>query len=85
MRDFKAHLLNQSMKLLQSENAQKIMASPQLQNAMSLVFRVSFKVKNDIQSTKKRLASALDLVTKDELRDLRRNVERLERRLKKEE
>ncbi len=84
MKDLKVQLVNQAMKMLQTDTAQKVMASPSVQNAMSFVFQASFKVKNEVQSTKRKLASALDLVTKEELRELRRNVERLERRVKKE-
>ena len=85
MKDVKGQLLTGAMKVMQSDTARKVMSSPHFQNAMAFAFKTTFKVKNDIDSARKNVASALNLVTKDELRDLQRNVERLERRLKRSE
>jgi len=81
----KDKLMSSAMKVMQSDMAKKVMASQQFQNAMALAFRTTFKVRNEIDGAKKRVAGAFDLVTRDEVRDLRRSVERLERRLRKAE
>ncbi len=85
MHDIKGQLLAGAMKLMQTDGAKKMMASPQFQNAMAYAFRTTYKVRTDMENTKKRMASTLNLVTRDELRELRRNVERLERRVRKAE
>lgn len=81
----KDQLLNSAMKVMQSETARKVMSNERFQQGMAFAFRTTFKVRNEIDEGKKRIATRLNLVTKDELRDLRRTVERLERRLKKQE
>lgn len=77
--------MGQAMKLMQTDAAKKVMSSQQFQNAMALAFRTTFKVRNNVDTAKKRVASTFNLVTRDEVRDLRRSVERLERRLRKAE
>ena len=81
----KDKLMSSAMKVMQSDAARKVMASQQFQNAMAFAFRTTFKVRNELDSTKKKVAGTLNLVTKDEVRELRRSVERLERRLRKAE
>ncbi len=85
MNDIKGQLIASAMKVMQTDGARKIMASPQFQNAMAYAFRTSYKMRTDVENTKKRVAGAFNLVTRDELRELRRNVERLERRVRKAE
>lgn len=81
----KEQLLNSAMKAMQSDTARKVMSNERFQQAMALAFRTTFKVRSNIDNTKKRIAKSLNMVTKEELRDLRRSVERLERRLRRSE
>ena len=79
--DIKTQLMSGAMKAMQSDTARKVMASPQFQNAMASALRTAFKVRNRVDNTKKSLASAFSVATTDEVRELRRSVDRLERRL----
>ena len=85
MKGLKGRMLNVAMKAMSSDVARKIMASPGFQNAMSSAVRTTFKVRGEIDGAKKRVAGAFNLVTHDEIRELRRSVERLERRMRKSE
>ena len=85
MSDIKGQLVSGAMKLMQTDAARKVMASQQFQNAMAFAFRATFKVRNEVDGAKKKVANGFNLVTKDEVRELRRNVEGLERRLRKAE
>lgn len=83
MKDIKGQLFTGAMKLMQTDTARKVMASKQFQNAMAYAFRTTFKMRNEVDGAKKKFAGTFNLVTRDELRELRRNVERLERKVKK--
>lgn len=85
MNNLKSTLLSNAMKVMQSDTARKVMESEKFQQAMAFAFRTTFKVKSGLDNSKKKVASTLNLVTKEEVRDLRRSVERLERRLRKAE
>lgn len=85
MSSVKEQMLNTAMKLMQSETARKVMSNERFQQAMAVAFRTTFRVRNSIDQTKKRVADSMNFATREELRDLRRTVERLERRLKKAE
>lgn len=81
----KEKLMSGAMKVMQSDTARKVMSSQQFQNAMAFAFRTTFKVRNEVDNAKKKVANTFNLVTRDEVRELRRSVERLERRLRKAE
>jgi hypothetical protein len=85
MSALKDQLLNAAMKLMQSETARQVMSNERFQQAMAVAFRTTFRVRNGIDNTKKRIAESMNFATREELRELRRNLERLERRLKKAE
>jgi len=71
------------MGFMQSDQGQKIMSKPEVQKAMTWAFQTSFKVKNNIDSAKKAAAKRFSVATEDDLKDLKRTLDRLERKVKK--
>ena len=78
---FKNKALEGAVKLMQSEQAQKIITSPDVQKAMFKAFETGFKVKEDITNTRKVVAKRLNIATGDDLVDLKRKLDHLERRV----
>lgn len=82
-KNLKSRAMDEAMKFMQSEKGQKIMSNPDVQKAMAWAFQTSFKVKNNVTTVKKSLAKKLAVATEDDLKDLKRTIDRLERRVKK--
>ena len=78
---FKDKALEGAVKIMKSEQAQKIIASPDVQKAMFKAFETGFKVKEDITNTRKVVAKRLNIVTGDDLVDLKHKLDHLERRV----
>jgi hypothetical protein len=79
----KARAMEGAMKFMQSDKGQKIMSNPDVQKAMSWGFQTAFKVKNNVQQAKRGLAKSFAVATEDDLKEMKRTLERLERRVKK--
>ncbi len=79
----KTRAMEGAMKFMQSDKGQKLMSNPDVQKAMSWAFQTSFKVKNNLDSAKKNLAKSFAVATEDDLKDMKRTLDRLERRVKK--
>ncbi|MEO1271231.1 MAG: hypothetical protein AAFX99_24330, partial [Myxococcota bacterium] len=54
---------------------------PEVQKAMMKAVQTGFKVKEDIDNTRKVLAKRLNIATGDDLANLKRKLDRLERRV----
>lgn len=87
MSKVKDELFKAAMKVMQNPTAQKVMTNEKFQKAVGNAFKASYKVKNEIDEKKEGFARALNLSTTDDLRSIKREVDRLQRqvaRLKRE-
>ena len=83
MADLKDDLLKAAMKIMQNPTAQKVMSSDRVQKAVGKAFKAGFQVKNEIDQRKARLAKTLNLATGDDLRPMKRELDRLQRQVSK--
>lgn len=81
--NLKGRAMQEAMKFMQSDKGQKIMANPDVQKAMQWAFQTSFRMQNRITDTKKSLAKKFAVASEDDLKDLKRSLDRLERKVKK--
>lgn len=87
MPDWKDEMFKAAMKIMKNPTAQKVMSNQKVQKAVGKAFQASFTVKTEIDERKADLARRLNLATSDDLRTMKRELERLQRqvaRLKKE-
>lgn len=81
--NLKARAMQEAMKFMQSNKGQKVMANPDVQKAMQWAFQTSFKMQNKISGAKKSLAKKLAVANEDDLKELKRSMDRLERKVKR--
>lgn len=81
IKSFKDKAMAGAAKLMQSQQAQKLMTSPEFQKVMMKAFQTGMKVKSDLDSTKRNLAKKMNVATEDDLVTLKRKLDRLERRV----
>lgn len=87
MADWREKVLKRAMKVIQNPNAQKVMSNEKFQNALGKAFETGFAIKTEIDDQKSHLAKRLNLATNDDLRTMKRELDRLQRqvgKLKKE-
>lgn len=87
MSEWKDDVFKAAMKVMQNPAAQKVMTNEKFQKAVGSAFKASFKVKSQIDEKKEGFARMLNLSTTDDLRSIKREVDRLQRqvaRLKRE-
>lgn len=86
MATWKDTFFSTALKVMKNPTAQKILANENLQNAVGGAVNAGFTVKDKIEQQKKNLAKQFGLSTEDDLREIKREVDRLQRqvdRLKK--
>lgn len=79
MTNWKDELLKNALKAMQSETAQKIMSSETLQKGVAKAFQASYELKSGLDAKKEDIAKRFNLATKDDLRTMKRELERLRR------
>lgn len=79
--NLKDDLLNGAMKALQSETAQKIMNNEKVQKGVAKAFRASYELKTGIDERKEDFARRFNLATQDDLRTMKRELDRLHRQV----
>lgn len=87
MADLKQELLKNAMKAMSNPTVQKIISSDKTQKAFASAFKATYAIKTQLDDTKSKLANNLNLATSDDLRSMKRELDRLQRqveRLKKE-
>ena len=87
MSSIKKTLMKQGMKLMSDPRVQKIMADERVMKAVMQMMNVPGKVQSFTDDQVAKLAKAMSLATEDEVKDLKRQVRRLEEevaRLEKE-
>ena len=71
-----------AMKVVSSERARKVMDSEEFQSAVIRAVTTGMRVKRDLAEARRVLAKQLDVATGDDLADLKREIDRLERRVR---
>ena len=87
MSSIKKTLMKQGMKLMSDPRVQKIMADERVMKAVMQMMNVPGKVQSFTDDQVAKLAKAMSLATEDEVKDLKRQIRRLEEeiaRLEKE-
>lgn len=83
MTDIKDDFLKMAMKAMQNPTVQKVMANEKVQKGFANAFKASFDVKNKLDQKKSEFAAQLNLATKDDLRTMKRELDRLQRQVSK--
>jgi polysaccharide deacetylase 2 family uncharacterized protein YibQ len=78
MSSIKKTLMKQGMKLMSDPRVQKIMADERVMKAVMQMMNVPGKVQSFTDDQVAKLAKAMSLATEDEVKDLKRQVRRLE-------
>jgi hypothetical protein len=82
LKDLKDKALANAMKAMQAEPVQKVMNSPEFQKTMFRALQTGMKLKTDVDEARKNVAKHLNVATNDDLEDLKRNIDRLERKVR---
>ena len=78
MSSIKKTLLKQGMKLMSDPRVQKIMSDERVMKAVMQMMNVPGKVQTFTNEQVEKLAKAMSLATEDEVKDLKRQIRRLE-------
>lgn len=81
MGNWKEELLKKGMKAMQSETAQKIMGNEKVQKGFAAAFKAGYDLKHGIDEKKSDFAKRFNLATRDDLRDMKRELDRLRRQV----
>jgi len=87
MADWKQSMLKGAMKAMSNPTVQKIVSDERTQKAFASAFKASYTVKNQIDEKKAGFAKRMNFATSDDLRSMKRELDRLQRqveRLKRE-
>lgn len=82
LKDLKDKALKMGMEAMDTDAARKLMGSPEFQKVVMKAFQTSFKVRQDLNNAKKVVARQLNVATGDDLKEMKRTIDRLERRVK---
>ncbi len=82
LKSLKDKAMSGAMKVMQSDKARKMMSSAEFQKVMMKAFETGFRVKQDLDSAKKTVARSLNVATGDDLADMKRTIDRLERKVR---
>ncbi|MFU8804776.1 MAG: hypothetical protein ACNA8W_13255 [Bradymonadaceae bacterium] len=83
MGNWKDELMKSAMKAMQSPTAQKIMSNEKVQKGFASAFKASYELKTELDEKKDDLARRFNLATKDDLRTMKRELDRLRRQVSK--
>ena len=80
--DMKKKALSLGMKAMDTDAAKKMMTSPEFQKVVMKALQTGVKVRQDLNNAKKVMARSLNVATGDDLKEMKRNIDRLERRVR---
>lgn len=81
MSSFKKTLLKQGMKLMTDPRLSKVLQDERVMKAVMQMMSVPGKVQTFTSDQRERIAKAMRIATEDEVKDLRRQIRRLEEEL----
>ena len=74
-----------AIKALQSDRAQRVLNNKDLHNAVERAVETGSKLRDDLAQARRMLAKRLDVATGDDLAELKKNLDRLERKVREAE
>lgn len=77
-------VLKRGLKLMEDPRAQKLMQDERVMKVASQAFQLRGKVQDEIDQRVEKVAKSLGLVTKNDVRDLKRTIKKLETELEKQ-
>jgi hypothetical protein len=81
--DIKSFLKDRGLKLMQDPKVAKLMQDERVQKVALQAFQLRGKVQEQLDENVEKVAKSLGLVTKGEVRELKRTIKKLETELKK--
>lgn len=81
LEEIKKQLINRTMKIMQSEKSMKFVNSEEFQRAIMFAFQAGYKVRDNLDKFRREVAGRFDLVTREEVDELRHRITMLERHL----
>lgn len=82
--DLKQQVMERAFKLMQDPRVMKALQDPRVMQGVMTAVSLRAKVQAGVQSRVDGLAKSLNLASRAEVRELRRNVERLQRELEQQ-
>lgn len=79
--DVKQQMIEKALKLMQDPRVMKALQDPRVMQGLMAAVSFRAKVQQGVQSGVGELAKNLNLATRSEVKELRRNLERLQREL----
>jgi len=83
MTQWKDDLFKAAMKVMQNPTAQKVVSNDKFQKAVTGAFKASFAIKSELEDKKADIARKMNLATSDDLRTMKRELDRLQRQVAK--
>lgn len=80
----KSRVLNKGMELIQDPRVAKVVQDPRVMNVAMQAFQLRGRVQEEIDQRVEGVAKSLGLVTKNDVRELKRTIKKLETELKKQ-
>ena len=87
MSDIKDKALKAAMKAMSNPTVMKIVSNEKTQQAFAAAFKATYTAKTKLDEKKSEIAKTMNLATSDDLRSMKRELDRLQRqveRLKRE-
>ncbi len=81
-KNLKDKAIDGAMKAMGNDQVQKVMNSPEFQQFMFRAFQTGMKVKSDVEEARKVVVKRMNVATGDDLEDLKRTLDRLERKVR---
>ncbi|GAB4206008.1 MAG: hypothetical protein OHK0013_22290 [Sandaracinaceae bacterium] len=82
--DLKSRVMKKGMELIQDPRVAKVMQDERVMKVAMQAFQLRGKVQEEIDQRVEGVAKSLGLVTKSEVRELKRTIKKLETELKKQ-
>lgn len=82
--DFKSRVMKKGMEILQDPRTQKVMQDERVTKVAMQAFQLRGKVQEEIDQRVETVAKSLGLVTKNDVRELKRTIKKLETEMKKQ-
>ncbi|MFB6265063.1 MAG: hypothetical protein ABEL76_15795 [Bradymonadaceae bacterium] len=83
MGNIKDEFMKAAMKALENPKVQEIMSNEKVQKGMAEAVKKSYELKSSISEKKEELADSLNLATSDDLRSMKRELDRLQRQVER--
>ena len=77
----KDDVMEAAMKAMQNKKVQEVMSNEKVQKGMAEAIKKSYELKNSVDEAREDLARRSNLATSDDLRSMKRELDRLERQV----